>query len=138
MARACVLALASFAALAAPAALAGAPAAPQDYDVRLVVRDGDKAPTRPRLLVRAGHAATFMIANERYSMRLVATPDAAGRVNLASNISTWHADGLHNDASTINIAADGAPSTLLMPHTDPGTGEPRQLGVEVSVRPSAD
>jgi hypothetical protein len=135
MARTLTIAFASIAVFAVPA-WAATPA--HDYDVRLVVRDGDKPPTSPRLMVRAGGAATFMIANERYSMRLVATPDASGRVNLASNISTWHRDGLHNDASTINVAADGQPSTILMPHIDPGTGEARQLRVEVSIRPATD
>jgi hypothetical protein len=115
-----------------------AAATPVQYDVRLVVHDGDAAPTTPRLVVEAGSAATFMIANQRYAMRLVATPDTAGRVSLASEISTWNPDGLHNDAATINIAADGTPSTLLAPHTDPGTGEARRLRIEVSVRPVAD
>jgi hypothetical protein len=131
-----LIALAGIASFAAQPLGAATPAA--EYDVQLLVRDGDAAPTRPRLLVRAGSPATFMIANERYSMRLVATPDAAGRVDLASQVSTWNPDGLHNDASTINIAADGAPSTLLMPHTDPGTGQARQLRVEVSIRPVTD
>ena len=120
-----------------PGAADAAPA-PAHYDVRLVVRDGDAAPTTPRLLVEAGRDATFMIANQRYAMRLVARPDAAGRVSLASDISTWNPDGLHHDASTITIAADGSSSTLLVPHADPGTGEARRLRIDVSVRPVAD
>jgi len=128
-------------ALAAITGLAAVPAAaqtPAHYDVRLIVHDGDAAPTTPRLLVDAGSAATFMIANQHYAMRLVATPAAGGRVSLASDVSTWNPDGLHHDASTITIAADGTPSTLIAPHADPGTGEARRLRIEVSVRPTAD
>ena len=128
-------ALTAIAALAAAPALAATPAAPAQYDVQLIVRDGDAAPTRPRLLVDSGHPATFMFANQSYSMRLVATPAADGRVSLASEISTWAADGMHHDGSTVTIDADGAPSTILFPHTDPGTGAVRRMRVEVSVRP---
>lgn len=124
--------------LAAIASATSAADAPAQYDVRLVVQDGGAAPTTPRLVVDAGREATFMIANQRYAMRLVATPDTAGRVSLASQISTWNPDGLHNDSSTITVAADGTPSTLIAPHTDPGTGEARRLRIDVSVRPVED
>jgi hypothetical protein len=124
-------------ALAAIAALSAAPAraAPAQYDVRLIVRDGDAAPTTPRLIVNSGEPATFEIARPSYSMRLVATPAADGRISLASDISTWAPYGIHRDASTVTLDANGAPSTILFPHTDPGTGVVRQMRVEVSVRP---
>jgi len=125
-------------AMTAIAALAAAPAlaAPAQYDIQLIMRDGDAAPTTPRLIVDSGHPATFMFANESYSMRLVATPAADGRVSLASDISTWSADGMHHDASTVTLDANGAPNTILFPHTDPGTGAVRRMRVEVSVRPT--
>lgn len=123
---------------ATPAAAPGPAAAPTHYDVQLVMRDGDAEPTRPRLVVEAGKAATFMIANHRYSMRMVATPEATGRVSLASEISSWTPEGLHNDVSTVTLDANGEPSTILFPHADPGTGAMRQMRVDVSVRPVAD
>ena len=135
MTRTRLLGLAMIGTLAAAPALAATPAAPAQYDVRLIMRDGDAAPTRPRLLVNAGRPATFMFANQSYSMRLVATPAADGRVSLASEISTWTAEGMHHDGSTVTIDANGAPSTILFPHTDPGTGAVRRMQVEVSVRP---
>jgi hypothetical protein len=137
MARTNILfALASAAILAAPAsALTPAPA---QYDVRLIVRDGDAAPTTPRLLVDAGRPATFVVANQSYSMRVTATPDARGRVSLDSLVSSWTPQGLHNDSSTVTIDADGEPRTILFPHTDPGTGATRQMRIEVSVRPAGD
>ncbi|MEA3031707.1 MAG: hypothetical protein QOG13_3032 [Sphingomonadales bacterium] len=131
-----MFALASAAIFAAPAP--AATPAPAQYDVRLIVRDGDAAPTTPRLLVDAGRPATFVVANQSYSMRVTATPDTGGRVLLDSMISSWTPDGLHNDASTITVDANGELSTILFPHTDPGTGATRQMRVDVSVRPASD
>ncbi len=132
-----LLALATAAGLAAAPLGAATPAAaaPTHYDVQLVMRDGDAAPTRPRLTVEAGRAATFMVANPRYSMRMVATPEAGGRVSLASEIASWTPEGLHVDASTVTLDADGAPSTIVFPHADPATGVTRRMRVDVSVRP---
>lgn len=131
MTRTGFLASALIAGLAATPALA----APARYDVQLIVRDGDAAPTTPRLIVEAGKPATFMVANPSYSMRLVATPAADGRVALSSDISTWAPDGMHQDGSTVTLDANGEPRTILFPHADPGTGAIRQMRVEVSVRP---
>lgn len=128
-----LFALASAASLAAPAA-ALMPAAAR-YDVQLIVRDGDAAPTRPRLLVEAGHPATFQIANQRYNLRVTATPDADNKVAVSSHITTWLRDGLYNDASTLSLEADGAMNTVLAPHTDPETGAVSGMRIEVSVRP---
>lgn len=131
-----LLALVPATILAAPA-FAATPA-PARYDVQLIVRDGEAAPTRPRLLVDAGRPATFVVANQSYSMRVTAIPDAGGRVSLDSLISSWTPQGLHNDASTITVDANGESSTILFPHTDPGTGVTRQMRIEVSVRPAGD
>jgi hypothetical protein len=137
MARKTILfALASAASLAAPAS--AVTPAPARYDVQLIVRDGEAAPTTPRLLVDAGRPATFVVANQSYSMRVTATPGAGGRVSLDSLISSWTPQGLHNDSSTVTLDADGEPRTILFPHTDPGTGAMRQMRIEVSVRPAAD
>jgi len=138
MARKTLLALASLAAVAAPLAAATPAPAPAQYDVRLVVRDGDAPPSTPRLLVNAGRPARFVVANERYNLSVTATPDHAGRVSVDSHISTWSPGGLHTDASTVTIDAHGAPSTILSPHAEPGTGAPTRMRIEVSARPVGD
>jgi len=137
MARIHLIALAAMAGLAIQPLGAATPDA-AEYDVRLLVHEGGGAPSAPRLLVRAGHPATFMIANRRYSLSVTATPEADNRVAVASHVTTWLPDGLHNDASTVSIAADGATNTILSPHADPGTGAVRGMRIEVSVRPAGD
>lgn len=130
-------AIASFAAQPLGAATPAAATAAQ-YDVQLVVRDGDAAPTNPRLLVRAGEPATFMITNKSYSLSVTATPDEAGRVSLASQVSTWSPDGLHTDGSTVTLDANGETSTILSPHAEPGTGAVTGMRIDVTVRPVTD
>jgi hypothetical protein len=139
MARIHLIALAGIASFAGQPLGAASPATADraaEYDVRLLVHDGGAAPSAPRLLVRAGHPATFMIANGRYSLQVTATPGAGNRVAVASHITTWLPDGLHNDTSTVSLAADGAMNTILSPHTDPGSGAVRGMRIEVSVQPA--
>lgn len=134
MTRTILLAAALLAAVAAPAAAV----TPAQYDVRLVVRDGDAAPSTPRLIVDAGRPARFVVANESYNLSVAATPDQSGRVSIDFHISTRSPGGRHTDASTVTIDANGAVSTILSPHADPGTGAATRMRIEVSARPVTD
>ena len=107
----------------------------REYHVRVVARDGDAPPTTPSLRVRAGHPATFMVANDSYMIRLIATPAADDRVSLASEYSVWTREGLRYNHATVDLLANGETSTVAFPRTDPTTGEVRQMRFEVSVQP---
>jgi hypothetical protein len=129
-----LLTVAAFAAIAASATQAATGAA--NYDVSVRMQDGDKPATNPRLLTRAGEPATFVIANDSYSLRMTATTDAEGHVTLASQVSSWSPHGLANDAHNLRLEADGEAGMLSFPHTDPATGAVSQLRLDVSVRPA--
>jgi hypothetical protein len=126
----------AFAATALPAATPVAASAAH-YDVSVRMQDGDLPATNPRLVTRAGQAATFEIANESYSLRMTATPDADGHVTLASSVSSWTAHGLTNDAQTVRLEADGEARILSFPHTDPATGATSRIRLDVRVRPAS-
>jgi hypothetical protein len=138
MARKNLLALTAAGAFAATALPAATPVAPgaAEYDVSVRMQDGDKPATNPRLLTRAGHAATFMIANESYSLRMTATPDAEGHVAVTYQVSSWTPHGLTSDGRDLRLEANGEPSMLSFPHTDPATGAMSQIRLDVSVRPA--
>ena len=125
----------AFAATALPAATPAAPAATR-YDVSVRMQDGDAPATNPRLLTEAGRTATFEVANDSYSLRMTATPDAGGHVALASSLSSWTPHGLANDARNLRMEADGEAGTLSFSHTDPATGAVRPLRLEIRVRPA--
>jgi hypothetical protein len=138
MARKDLLVLATagaFAATALPAATPATAGAAQ-YDVSVRMQDGDRPATNPRLLALAGHAATFMIANDSYSLRMTATPDADGHVAVAYEVLSWTAHGLNSDARELRLEADGEPGMLSFPHTDPATGAVSQIRLDVRVRPA--
>jgi hypothetical protein len=138
MTRTYLLALTAAAACAATASLAATPAATGavQYDVSVRMQDGDRPATNPRLVTGAGQAATFEIANESYSLRMTATPDADGHVTLASSLSSWTPRGLTNDAQTVRLEADGEARMLSFPHVDPATGATSRIRLDVRVRPA--
>src|SRR4051794_31217946 len=121
MTRTYLLALTAAAACAATASMAAAATGAAQYDVSVRMQDGDRPATNPRLVTSAGQAATFEIANDSYSLRMTATPDAEGHVTLASSLSSWTPRGLTNDAQTVRLAADGEARMLSFPHVDPAT-----------------
>jgi hypothetical protein len=135
MARTYLLALAAgaCAATALPAATPATGATAQ-YDVSVRMQDGDQPATNPRLLTNADRTATFVIANDSYSLRMTVTPDADGHVSLASEISSWTPRGLANDTQALRLEADGEPGTLSFARTDPKTGAERRLRLDVRVR----
>src|SRR5690348_3739846 len=112
-----VLALAAAGIVVATALPAATPAT--QYDVSIRMQDGDQPATNPRLLTDAGRPATFVIANQGYSLRMTVTPDAEGHVSLASQISSWTPHGLANDARSLRLEADGEPGILSFARTDP-------------------
>ena len=138
MTRRTLLVLAGAGALAGTALPAATPASgtAAHFDVSVRMQDGAAAATNPRLLTSAGQPATFEIANERYSLRMTATPDAAGHVTLASQLSSWTPHGLANDAQTLRMEANGEMGTLSFPHTDPATGAVSVIRLDVRVRPA--
>jgi hypothetical protein len=137
MTRRSLLALAMFGAFGATALPAATPAGTAaQYDVSVRMQDGDRPATNPRLLTRAGEAATFEIANDSYSLRMTATPDAEGHVTLASSVSSWTPRGLTNDARTVQLEADGEARMLSFPHIDPVTGATRQIRLDIRIRPA--
>ena len=121
-------------------AAAVAPAAAETrsatYLVEAEVSDGDTAPTRPRLLVEAGRPATIEIANERFSLRLTATPDETANVAIASLVTSWAPSGLVHQDRQARVRADGTPVQLSFMRTDAATGETRPLEVRLQVRPA--
>jgi hypothetical protein len=106
----------------------------KQYHVSVRMQDGDRPATNPRLLTNAGRSATFVIANDSYSLRMTVTPDADGHVSLASQISSWTPHGLANDAQTLRLEADGEPGILSFARTDPATGAERRLRLDIRVR----
>jgi hypothetical protein len=125
----------TFAATALPAATPATIGAAQ-YDVAVRMQDGDQPATNPRLLTRAGEPATFVIANDSYSLRMTATPDADGHVVLASQVSSWTPHGLASDVQSLRLEANGEAGMLSFPHTDPATGAVRRIRLDVTVRPA--
>jgi hypothetical protein len=128
-----LLAPAAIAAIITTAAPAATPAA--HYAISVRMQDGDRPATNPRLLVQADEPASFVIANDSYSLRMVATPDAEGHVTLASEVSSWTPHGLANDAQTIRLEAGGEARSLSFAHTDPTSGTVSRIRLDVSVRP---
>lgn len=126
------------AAAAAALPATAATAAPGEYLVEIVARDGDAPPTTPRLTVAGGATATYMVANDSYSLRITTVAETADRVALRSEISTWTPDGLRNDGGVATMRADGEPARVAFERVDPATGERRAVSVEVSVRPLRD
>jgi hypothetical protein len=120
---------AGFAAGAAQAA-----SAPAQYDVTMRLQDGDGPVTNPRLLVRAGEPATFMVGNASYSLRVMATPQDDGTVRIASEVAVWTPQGLRPDASQRTVRAGGESAALAFTHFDPKTGRPSDLRLSVAVR----
>jgi len=135
-----ILLTTALAATAAAAAAAGTPAplatpAAAEYVIDFVARDGDSAPVTPRLTVRRGATATYMVANDSYSLRIATTPASDAEVSVHSDIAAWTPRGLDIDAGNVTLRADGTPATVRFERTDPATGERRPIVVEVSVRP---
>jgi len=137
MARISSIALAAAAGIAAIPLAAATPAA-GNYDVMVIVYEGGTQVAAPRLIVRGGETATFLQADERFSVRLSATPGADNHVAIASLISSWSPQGLTNHSATIDLLANGEPGTLAFPSTDPATGAVRQMRIDFRVRPVAD
>ena len=108
------------------------------YLVEAEVRDGEAVPTQPRLLVEAGQPATIQIANERFALRLTATPDAAANVAIASLVTSWAPFGLVHQDRQAQVRADGTPILLSFMRTDAATGETHPLEVRLQVRPASD
>ena len=106
------------------------------YLVEAEVRDGGEAPTRPRLLVEAGEPATIQIANQRFALRLTATPDAAANVAIASLMTSWAPFGLVHQDRHAQVRADGTPVLLSFMRTDAATGETHPLEIRLQVRPA--
>ena len=127
------------------AALAGAALAPvaaaapavRDYEVSMRMTVGTAAPVTPALRARSGEPATFAIANDRYNLRLTATPDGNDNVAIASLVTSWTTRGLINQGRDLSIRANGEPATFRFDVTDPATGATSPVRVEVSVQPGA-
>lgn len=125
-------AIALTACLAAPAA--AQPPAPR-YQVEAEIRDGGATPVRPRLVIKAGEPATIAIANQNYSLHLVATPNADAKVGIASQVTTWERTGLIHQGGNQEVSADGTPLQLRFRRTDPASGETRELAIDLRVTP---
>jgi hypothetical protein len=121
-------------ACASPLLLAAGAPAPARYQIQLVMHEDGRAPVRPSLVVEAGEPATFMVGNERYNWRVVATPHA-GRVVVASDIAAWSPQGLRPNGSSLELAADGAPATISFRRVDPSTGIAGDVRIEISATP---
>ena len=106
------------------------------YLLEAEVRDGGAEPIQPRLLVAAGHPATIEIANERFALRLTATPDETSNVAIASIVTSWAPSGLVHQDRHAEVRADGTPMQLSFMRTDAATGETRPLEVRLQVRPA--
>jgi hypothetical protein len=124
-------------------ALSAAAVAPAAAEMRAAtdlgeaeVSDGDAAPTRPRLLVEVGRPATIEIANERFALRVTATPDEAANVVIASLVTSWAPSGLVHQDRHAEVRADGTPLRLSFMRTDAATGETRPLEVRLQVQPA--
>jgi hypothetical protein len=127
------LAAGAFAATTLPAATPARRATAQ-YDVQVRMQDGDQPATNPRLLTNAGAPATFVIANDSYSLSMTVTTDTDGHVSLASQFSSWTPHGLANDAQALRLEADGEGGMLSFARTDPATGAERHIRLDVRVR----
>ena len=109
---------------------------PQRFQLVAEVTDGSAAPLQPRLLIQAGEPATIQIANERYSFRLTATPDAAANVAIASLVTTWSPAGLVHQDRNAQVRADGTPVRLTFDRIDAPDGSHRQFQIALSVTPA--
>ena len=118
---------------AAPLLSAAKAPAQERYQIQLVISDGARAPVRPSLIAASGEAATFMIANERYSLRVSATA-RDGRVAISSDIGASSRHALHNDSPRLELAADGEPASLSFERVDPATGAASEVRIEVRAR----
>ena len=106
-----------------------------EYLVRVAARWADGTTSNPSLTVRAGHPATFLVANERYRLNVVATPGPDGRVGIRSEVDVWTPQGLRHSDNVANVAADGEPNRFAFPSADPATGRVGEVEIVVRVEP---
>jgi hypothetical protein len=113
-----------------------APPAGQRYQLEAQISGGDAAEARPRLVMAAGEPATIQIANQKYSFRLTATPDAAGNVSIASLVTGWTPAGLAHQDKQAQVRADGTALQLLFPGL-PASGSTGDIKVDIRISPVA-
>lgn len=130
-----LLAGSAFALLAAGPAAAASEG--DEYIVRVAARWADGTTTNPSLTVREGHPATFLVANERYRLHVVATPGTDGRVGVRSEVDVWTPQGLRHSNNEANVAANGEPTRFAFPSANPATGEVGEVEIVVRVEPIA-
>ena len=110
---------------------------PQRYNLEPQVRGGDSAEARPRLIIAAGEPATIQIANQKYALRMTASPDAAGNVAIASLVTSWTSNGLAHQDKQAEVRADGSLVQLRFPRID-GALSTGEIVVDVRVSPAAN
>ena len=106
-----------------------------EYLVRVAARWADGTTSNPSLTVRTGHPATFLVANERYRLNVVATPGSDGRVGIRSEVDVWTPQGLRHSDNNANVLPNGEPSRFAFPSANPATGEVGEVEIVVRVEP---
>jgi hypothetical protein len=130
-----ILALAA-SALCASAAIA-TPAKAPTYLLTMKLTDGDRIVGTPRLEITAGEPARIEIGTaggDRYAMDLTATPQADGRISMASAIDVVHAGGVRRAAKPTLLVNPGETSAIAF---GVDSGQEKSVRVEFTVAPLA-
>ena len=129
-----MLAVGSFFAAAAIAAPVKSPT----FLLTMKLADGDRIVGTPKLEITAGEPARVEIGTaggDHYAMDLTVTPQADGRVSMASAIDVVHAGGVRRVARPTLLVNPGEPSAITF---GVNSRQERPVRVEFAIVPIAD